>query len=83
MLMLHLLREDTSGQKVMFLGRAETGTFTVGRKGINVPPPVDPSNPGILYHRLVDNKDNQLYLSCLVQIGLILSTASHLQINLK
>ncbi|XP_047674635.1 protein mono-ADP-ribosyltransferase PARP15-like [Tachysurus fulvidraco] len=49
---------NTSGQKVMFLGRAETGTFTVGRKGINVPPSVDPSNPGILYHSVVDNNDN-------------------------
>ncbi|XP_060729490.1 protein mono-ADP-ribosyltransferase PARP15-like [Tachysurus vachellii] len=58
MLMLHVPREDTSGQKVMFLGQAETGTFTVGRKGISVPPPVDPFNPGILYHSVVDNKDN-------------------------
>ncbi|KAK3567341.1 hypothetical protein QTP86_019600 [Hemibagrus guttatus] len=49
---------NASGQKVMFLGLAETGMFTVGRKGINVPPPVDPSNPGILYHSVVDNKNN-------------------------
>lgn len=49
---------NTSRQKVMFLGRAETGTFTVGRKGINVAPPVDPFNPGILYHSVVDNKEN-------------------------
>ncbi|KAF4088969.1 hypothetical protein AMELA_G00060800 [Ameiurus melas] len=49
---------NSSRQKVMFLGRAETGIFTVGRKGINVPPAVDASNPGILYHSVVDNKDS-------------------------
>lgn len=42
----------------MFLGRVETGTFSVGRKGIYAPPPVDPSDPGVLYHSVVDNKDN-------------------------
>ncbi|TSN12216.1 Poly [ADP-ribose] polymerase 15 [Bagarius yarrelli] len=74
--------DTSSGQKVMFLGRAETGTFTVGRKGINVPPPVDPSNPGTLYHSVVDTtRTIQLYLFCLVQIGHILSTASHSQIK--
>ncbi|KAL6490928.1 hypothetical protein MHYP_G00012730 [Metynnis hypsauchen] len=39
---------DAQGQKVMFLGRVETGIFTVGRKGINTAPPVDPSNPAVL-----------------------------------
>ncbi|XP_036451880.1 protein mono-ADP-ribosyltransferase PARP14-like [Colossoma macropomum] len=49
---------DAQGQKVMFLGRVETGIFTVGRKGINMPPPVDPSDPGVLYHSVVDYKNN-------------------------
>ncbi|KAI4886313.1 hypothetical protein NFI96_016732 [Prochilodus magdalenae] len=49
---------DAQGLKIMFLGRVKTGTFAEGKKGMCVPPPVNPSDPGVLHHSVVDSMDN-------------------------
>ncbi|KAG9328048.1 hypothetical protein JZ751_016661 [Albula glossodonta] len=48
---------DHRKQKMMFLGRVETGRFTVGKKSFNAPPPINPANPRELYSSVVDNVD--------------------------
>ena len=49
---------DNNGHKHMYLARVLVGEYTVGKKDLIVPPPKDPTKPGVLYDSVVDNQEH-------------------------
>lgn len=50
-------RPAADGSQLMFVARVLTGVYTLGQKGMKVPPPLDDKDPHIRYDSVVDKMD--------------------------
>ena len=56
---LNYCRTDNAGLSIMYVAKVLVGNFTVGAKGMKMPPSRNnPSNPQLLYDSVVDNINN-------------------------
>ncbi|XP_046365110.2 protein mono-ADP-ribosyltransferase PARP14-like [Haliotis rufescens] len=46
---------DSAGYKYIYLADVLTGEYTQGKKGMGVPPPLDPATPAFLFDSVVDD----------------------------
>ena len=51
---------DGEGLQYMYIAKVLAGSYTKGKEGLIVPPPIDASNPNICYDSVVDNVTNPL-----------------------
>lgn len=49
---------DSNGLRHMYLARVVVGFYTLGRKGLLVPPPLSAEQPEALFDSVVDNTAN-------------------------
>ncbi|XP_048249286.1 protein mono-ADP-ribosyltransferase PARP14-like [Haliotis rufescens] len=77
---------DSAGYKYIYLADVLTGEYTLGKKGMRVPPPLDPATPAVLFDSVVDDikkpekfvifNDTQAYPKYLVTYKVLVDMAS-------
>ncbi|XP_071091046.1 protein mono-ADP-ribosyltransferase PARP15-like isoform X2 [Haliotis cracherodii] len=77
---------DSAGHKYIYLADVLTGEYTQGKKGMRVPPPLDPATQAVLFDSVVDDikkpekfvifNDTQAYPKYLVTYKVLVDMAS-------